>query len=118
MEETVAGGDIVSIVALAIAVVMVVSMWRILTKGGQPGWAILIPIYNAYVMLKIAGKPGWWLILLFVPVVNIVIGVMAVASLSANFGKGAGFVVGLIVLPSVFYPVLAFGRAQYQVAQA
>ena len=68
-------------------------------------------------MLKIAGKPGWWLILFFVPIVNIVIGIIAMVGLAANFGKGGGFVVGLLFLPFVFYPILAFGSAEYQAAQ-
>jgi len=122
MEETVvvgggAGGGLWGIVQLAIAIFMIVAMWKVFTKAGRPGWAILIPIYNAYVMLKIAGKPSWWLLLLFVPVVNIVIGILATMALATNFGKGGGFVAGLILLPFVFYPILGFGSAEYQ-AQA
>lgn len=30
------------------------------------------------------------------------------------FGKGAGFAVGLIFLPFIFFPILAFGDAEYQ----
>ncbi len=48
----------------------------------------------------------------------IVFGIMAIAGLAANFGKGIVFVVGLILLPIVFYPIRAFGSAQYQAAQA
>ena len=120
MEETVvnggvgAGGGLMLIVQLVVPIIMIVAMWKVYTKAGQPGWAILIPIYNVYVMLKIAGKPGWWLILLFIPIVNIVIGIMALAGLADNFGKGGGFVVGLIFLPFIFYPILAFGSAKYQ----
>jgi len=109
---------LVLIVQLVIAIVMIVGMWKVFTKAGQPGWATLVPIYNAYVMLKIAGKPGWWLLLLCLPVVNIVVGIMALAGLAANFGKGGGFVAGLILLPFIFYPILGFGSAEYQVAQA
>jgi len=112
-----ADGGLLLIVQLAIVILMIVAMWKVFTKAGQPGWAILVPIYNAYVMLKIAGKPGWWLILLLIPIVNIVIGIMALAGLASNFGKGGGFVVGLLFLPFVFYPILAFGSAEYQVAQ-
>lgn len=118
MEETVvsggAGWGLMLIIQLAIAIIMIVAIWKVFTKAGQPGWATLIPIYNAYIMLKIAGKPGWWLILMFIPIVNIAIGIMASAGLAGNFGKGGGFVVGLIFLPFVFYPILAFGSAEYQ----
>jgi hypothetical protein len=121
MEETVvhcgaASGGLMLIVQLAVAIFMIVAMWKVFVKAGQPGWAILVPIYNAYVMLKIAGKPGWWLILMLIPIVNIVIAIMTLAGLAGNFGKGGGFVVGLIFLPVIFYPILAFGSAEYQAA--
>ncbi|MDX9868782.1 MAG: DUF5684 domain-containing protein [Kiritimatiellia bacterium] len=99
--------------ALALGLLMLVSMWRVFTKAGQPGWAILIPIYNTYVMLKIAGKPGWWLLLMLVPVVNLIVTILMLAGIAQNFGKGGGYVLGLIFLPFLFYPMLAFGDAQY-----
>jgi len=107
------GGVLVMIIQLVIALVMLIAMWKVFTKAGKPGWAVLIPFYNAYVFLKIAGKPGWWLILLLVPVLNIIFGIIALAALAQNFGKGAGFVVGLIFLPFIFYPILAFSDARY-----
>lgn len=106
-------GGIAGLIWLAVLVLMLVSCWKIFTKAGQPGWASLIPIYNAYVFLKIAGKPGWWLLLLFIPIANLVIMILALAGLSATFGKGAGFTVGLLFLPIIFYPILAFSDAQY-----
>ena len=107
---------LVMIVYLALVVFLLAAMWRVFTKAGQPGWAVLIPFYNIYVMLQIAGKPGWWLLLFFIPIVNLVIAIITVAALAARFGKGAGFVVGLILLPIVFYPILGFGSAQYRAA--
>ncbi|MHA1941311.1 MAG: DUF5684 domain-containing protein [Candidatus Hodarchaeales archaeon] len=107
------GGIVALILPLAIMIAMIVAMWKVFTKAGQPGWAILIPIYNLYVLLKIAGKPGWWLILLLIPIVGLIVGIIALAGLASNFGKGTGFVVGLIILPFVFYPILGFGSAQY-----
>lgn len=92
---------------------MLVSMWRVFTKAGQPGWAVLIPIFNTYVMLKVAGKPGWWLLLLLIPVVNLIVTILMLAGIANNFGKGGGYVLGLIFLPFIFYPMLAFGDAQY-----
>ena len=106
------------VIYLGLVVFMIASMWKVFTKAGQPGWAILIPIYNMYIMLKIAGKPDWWLLLMFIPIVNIIVGIIAVVSLAANFGKGVGFAIGLILLPMVFYPILAFGDAKYMAAQA
>ena len=52
---------------------MIVALWKVFTKAGQPGWGILIPFLNIYFMCKIAGRPGWWLILMLIPFVNIII---------------------------------------------
>ena len=107
------GGVLVMIIQLVIGLVTLIAMWKVYVKAGKPGWAVIIPFYNAYVFLKIAGKPGWWLILLLVPVLNIIFGIIALVAFAQNFGKGAGFVVGLIFLPFIFYPILAFSDARY-----
>ena len=75
---------------------------------------MLIPIYNAYVMLKVAGKPVWLLILIFVPFGGVVLGIVIAVGIATNFGKGVGTILGLILLPFIFYPILAFGSAEYQ----
>jgi len=102
------------IVVLAVAVFMLAAMWRVFSKAGQPGWAIFIPIYNAIVLLRVAGKPWWWLFLYLIPIVDIVVAIMVYAGVATNFGKGAGFTLGLIFLPYIFYPILGFGGAVYQ----
>ena len=108
-----AGGVLGMMIWLAVAVLMTAAMWKVFTKAGQPGWAAIIPLYNAYVFLKIAGKPGWWLILLLVPGLNVIFGIIALAAFAQNFGKGAGFIMGLIFLPVIFCPILAFSDARY-----
>jgi len=110
----VAGG--VMFVYFAILIVMIIAMWKVFTKAGQPGWAAIIPIYNAYVLLKVAGKPGWWLVLFLIPVVSLVIAIIALHGVSTRFGKGAGFTVGLVLLPFIFLPILGFGSATYSPA--
>jgi len=77
-------------------------------------WASIVPIYNLWVLLRISGKPGWWFVLMLIPLVNIVVGILEGIGLARAFGKGGGFAAGLILLPVVFYPVLAWGDAQYQ----
>jgi hypothetical protein len=98
---------------LAIIVFMIIVQWKIFVKAGKPGWAAIIPIYNIIILLEIVGKPTWWIVLLFIPLVNIVIMIMIVHQLALSFGKEAGFTVGLILLGIVFYPILAFGSAKY-----
>ena len=57
---------------LVVAAVMIAAMWKVFTKAGKPGWASLIPIYNMIVLLDIAGKPAWWIVLFIIPIVNFV----------------------------------------------
>ncbi|MDA3799725.1 MAG: DUF5684 domain-containing protein [Kiritimatiellae bacterium] len=99
---------------VAMVVFYIIVMWKIFVKAGQPGWASIIPIYNVYVMIKIAGKPGWWLLLFFIPFVNIIIGILVLISFAEKFGKGIGFVLGLIFLSPIFYAILAFDSSEYQ----
>lgn len=111
-----AGGVVMLIVQLAILGLMLASMWKVFTKAGQPGWAAIIPIYNAIVLLKIAGKPVWWFVLFLIPFVNFIIAIIVSLSIANKFGKGTGFGIGLALLGFVFYPVLAFSDAQYNEA--
>ena len=107
------GSVIMMIIGLAFSILMIVATWKVFVKAGRPGWAVLIPIFNTYVFLKIAGKPGWWLIWFFIPLLNLIFGIIATVAFAERFGKGAGFAVGLILLPIIFIPILAFGEAQY-----
>jgi hypothetical protein len=98
---------------LGLCILIIAAYWKIYTKAGQPGWAAIIPIYNIYVLLKIVGKPWWWLLLMFVPFVNLVFAIWMTNMLSKSFGKDEGFTVGLILLGIIFYPILGFGNAKY-----
>ena len=117
-EEAAAGGGFSSIIGLLVAVLVIAGMWKVFTKAGKPGWASIIPIYNVVVLLQIAGKPIWWIVLLFIPIVNIVIAVMVMISVAKAFGKGTGFALGLLFLSPIFIPILGFSDAQYTGAPA
>ncbi|MFO0786171.1 MAG: DUF5684 domain-containing protein [Phycisphaerales bacterium] len=108
------GGAIFVLVELAILVFFIVTFWKIFGKAGQPGWYSLIPIFNIYILLKIVGRPWWWLILCMIPFVGIIIAIIVTLDLAKSFGKGVGFAIGMILLGIVFYPILAFGSAEYQ----
>src|SRR5437867_4183182 len=105
-------------IILAVIVVLIVSFWKVFEKAGHPGWACLISFYNLYILIKIAGRPGWWLILFFIPLVNFVIAIIVAIDVAKNFGKGAGFGIGLFFLGFIFYPILAFSEAQYSARRA
>jgi hypothetical protein len=98
---------------LACAAFMIAAWWKVFTKAGQPGWAAIVPIYNMVILLKIVGRPLWWIILMFIPLVNIVIGIIVHLELAKSFGKGTGFGIGLLLLGPIFFPILGFGSARY-----
>jgi len=105
---------VATIFGLLIALLLIVAMWKVFTKAGQPGWASIIPIYNLYIWCKIVGRPGWWILLMLIPFVNIIVGIILCIDMAKSFGKGAGFGIGLALLGVIFIPILGFGSAQYQ----
>jgi uncharacterized membrane protein YoaK (UPF0700 family) len=107
-------GLFVLVVYLAVLIVVIAGLWKVFTKAGQPGWMAIIPILNVFVLIRIAGKPAWWIILFLIPVVNFIIGIILNVSLAEKFGKGLGFALGMIFLPFIFIPILGFGSATYQ----
>lgn len=102
------------IIWLAVVVFLIAAMWKVYEKAGQPGWAAIIPIYNVYIMTKIGGKPGWWVVLMLIPVVNLVFMIWLYNMISKSFGKDEGFTAGLLLLGIVFWPILGFSSASYQ----
>lgn len=95
------------------ALVGIIAQWRVFQKAGRSGWASIVPIYNLYVLLKIVGKPGYWMLLMLIPFVNIYFAIKTVHLLSKSFGKDTGFTLGLLFLSFIFYPILAFGGSKY-----
>jgi hypothetical protein len=105
---------LIAIVNTVVSVIMIISGWMIFTKAGEPGWATLIPIYNLIVLLKVAGKPAWWILLyIFCCPIAIVWNILVGIGLANNFGKSTGFGVGLGLLPVIFGPMLAFSDAEF-----
>lgn len=101
------------LIYLGIVGLMIASMWKIFVKAGKPGWASITPFYNFIVFLEIVGKPTWWFILLFIPPVNLVIGVMLIHRLSLSFGKDKNYTAGLLFLGVIYCPLLAFSGSRY-----
>lgn len=108
-------GIVCFLMYIALIVAVIAAMWKVFTKAGQPGWAAIVPIYSNYVMTcEIAKKEILWFILQFIPFVNIVAYIMVMIEVARKFGKSEAYGIGLAFLPFVFFPMLAFGDAQYQ----
>lgn len=113
------------LISFAITVFIIITCWKLFEKAEKPGWAAIIPVYNLYVLCDMVGVNPWWiLIVVLSPILNIipVLGALAQfaviiyflillnVSLARAFKKEDGFAAGLILLPIVFLPILAFGK--------
>ena len=123
------GFTIVMIIfVILIAIFMVIVKWFLFKKGNKPEWAAIIPIYSDYVLCKMIGVNPWWILIVFLSsllsiipfigslltlAVSIYYMILVGVSLARSFGKEDSFAVGLILLPIVFQPMLAFGKAEY-----
>jgi len=82
-------------------------------KAGEPGIAAFIPIWNLLVLLKIVGRPWWWLILYIIPVVGFIVAIVVLYDLAKSFGHGVGFTIGLVLLSWIFLLILWLGGSRY-----
>jgi len=121
-------GVVLILMILAVALLVVIGMWKVFTKAGQPGWAAIIPFYNLVVLFQTGGQSGWlaltWL-LNFIPLIGglAFLGILIWnhIEVSKRFGKGVGFALGLVFLPPIFWLILGFDSSKYvseQPAQA
>ncbi len=99
---------------LAAIVLVIAGMWKTFVKAGKPGWGAIIPIYNMILLLQIAKRPLWWIVLFFIPIVNLIIAILVSLDVAKYFGRGPGFGLGLAFLPFIFYLILGFGPDKYQ----
>lgn len=120
------------LIGLAIAIFMIIATWKVLEKGNKPGWGALIPFYNTYLLCEMTGVNPWWILIVALsPVLNVIPVIGGLASFAASiyfsvllyvglarsFKKEDGYAVGLILLPIVFLPILAFGKENQYVGK-
>lgn len=106
---------VIALLSLALCIALIAAVWKIYAKAGQHGWAVLVPIYNMLVLLRIIGRPAWWLLLLFIPFVNLIISLIMSLDLAKAFGRSTVFgVVGLFLFSTIGYLILGFDKSQYQ----
>ena len=111
-------------ILVAAYVISIIGMWKVFTKAGQPGWAVLIPIYNGIVLLRVAGLAWYWIfapLVVLIPVLGAIAYLVGIVMLfhriSTRFGQGVGFTIGLTLLNPIFFLILGFGSAKYVAEQ-
>ncbi len=104
----------IMIISIALIVLSIVAMWRMYTKAGKPGWAAIVPIYNNWVLSEIARRPGYWALLMFIPIVNIILMIILAIEVAKNFGKSGAWGLFLnFILSPIGYLILGFGKYAY-----
>lgn len=107
------------LIFLVVFVFFAICMAKIFTKAGRKWWEAIIPIYSTYVLLQIVGRPGWWLLLYFIPFVNFIISIIVYIDLAKAFGKDVLVGILLLLVPIIMLPIFAFGKSfQYVGASA
>ncbi len=111
---------IIIVISVVIAILQLAAMWKVFTKAGEKGWKCIIPIYNIVILFRISGLSPWIIfgylagIIPFVGwIVSLGITIYQCNSLAKSFGKDVGYTIGLLFLPTIFYMILGFGKAQY-----
>lgn len=108
------GFGMMSFFWLVFAVLVIAGMWKMFVKAGKPGWGAIVPFYNIYLMLKIAGYSGWLMLLFFVPIANFIMMIVMAFGIAKAFGRGPLFAIfGLILFSPIGTLMLGFGDAKY-----
>ena len=116
---------ILAIIGLAIAIIVMISNWKIFKKAGLAGWEAFVPFYNTWCLVKISGLEWWFFLIIIFPIITLKFPIMGLVSVAASFfahynlsikfeKEPIGFALGLTFLPFVFYPILGFGKSTYK----
>jgi hypothetical protein len=96
------------VVGVIIYFIIAASYAKIFKKQGEKAVKGYIPIYNVCVLMKIVGMNPLAVLLLIIPIVNLFLLALLSVRVANKFSKSAGFALGLLFVPFICYPVLAF----------
>jgi len=101
---------------LAVQLIHFGGSWKLYQKAGRKSWEALIPVYNAVVLMQIIRRPKWWVILLFVPVINLMIFPVVWVETLRSFGKNSSLdtALGILTFGLYTYTINYSNQVQYQ----
>ena len=96
-----------------------VGLYTLFQKAGFKGWKALIPVYSFYIMLKLSGRPLWYLALYFIPVINVIVYIGLLVDIAKSYGK-FGFLeqAAGILVPFITLPIWGFNKNVVYLGQA
>ncbi|MDG1803832.1 signal peptidase I [Flavicella sp.] len=91
------------VVILVIQGIHFLGTWKLYQKAGRKPWEAIVPIYNGIVLMQIINRPKWWVILLFIPVINLIMFPVVWVETSRSFGKNSTIDTVLSIFSLGFY---------------
>ncbi|MGX1024186.1 signal peptidase I [Psychroflexus sp. MBR-150] len=104
------------ILILIIQVIHFLGTWKLYKRAGRSAWQAIIPVYNAYILMKIINRPWWWIFLLFIPIVQLlmfpVIWIETAKSFGYNDTKDG--ILAVVTLGLYIYYINYFTTSEYE----
>lgn len=88
---------------LIVQIIHFLGTWKLYEAAGRKRWEAAIPIYNAIVLMKIIGRPTWWTVLLFIPIINLIMFPVIWVETLRSFGKRSSLDTFLGIVTFGFY---------------
>ena len=124
-------GIFLVILVIAAVVVILVARAKVFKKAGKPAWAAIIPFYSDWVLCEIAEVEKWFFALMIAPTIISMLDIRFLSSIAAIAGlagyffcnynvalkfkkDGIAYGLGLTLLPIIFYPILGFGKSEFE----
>jgi hypothetical protein len=101
-------------ISLVATVIQIAGIWKTFNKAGERGWGAIVPIYNIYLMIKVADKPWYWLLLFFIPVLNVILYLYVQWEVGEKFGLGVIGKLIFMILAPLSYVATGFGSYTYK----
>ena len=101
---------------LAVQLIHFGGSWKLYQKAGRKSWEALIPVYNAVVLMEIIRRPKWWVVLLFIPIINLMIFPVVWVETLRSFGKNSSLdtALGILTFGLYTYTINYNDNVQYQ----
>ena len=103
------------LIPLGIYIWTALALGAVFTKAGEPVWKAWVPVVNTWTLYELGGKPGFWALLAFLPIVNIVAFVFLIISIDTvnkRFGRGSGLTVLAVFLFPIWASILGWGSSR------
>lgn len=105
---------VLAAVLLAAGVLTLIAMYRILKKGGKPGWHAFVPLLHLYDLFDLACGKGLWFLAACLPVAGVFFLLWLRFRLAGAFGRSALFTAAFLFFPLLCFFVLGVSGAEYQ----